>query len=215
MRSDQRLQNGVKPEKREAIWPGAVRGRLAIGWVCVAALMLAIPLRAEDVNLTLFNSSALQDSDAATALEGTATAGDLVQLVLAGPNNTIDTPDGSGNPGGDDTILTVVNHPTHVGSGMTTTNSGFLVQVNMRFSDAHVGTNAYVRFWNAPTVAAATHYGNSRLLTLPAADAFGEAELDAVPSSSDPRSTATGTSSSGTLFTFAAVTDNRKETSCL
>ncbi|MBT3192088.1 MAG: hypothetical protein HN341_05995 [Verrucomicrobia bacterium] len=215
MRSDHRLPKGMRSKNRDTVWGHAARRCLANGLVCASVLMLALPLRADEVNLTIYNSSALQDSDSATALEGGAGAGDLVQLVLAGPNNTIDPPDGSGNPGGDDTILTAVNHPTHVGAGMTTTNSGFLVQANMRFGDTHVGTNAYIRFWNAATVAGATHYGNSKLLALPAPDAFGEAELDTVPLPSDPRTTVSGSSSSGTLFTFAAVTANRKVMSCL
>jgi hypothetical protein len=161
-----------------------------------------LPLWAQEVNLTLFNSTPLLDADPSTSLEGVASSGDLVQLILAGTNGTIDTPSSSGMPGGDDVILTAANNPTHVGTGMTTTNSGMFAQVNLRFDATHAGKTAYVRFWNEATAAAATHYGNTMRITLPSADAFGEAEADAVPSASDPR-TADSRIPKGTIFRFA------------
>jgi hypothetical protein len=154
----------------------------------IAALTaaLALPVRAT-VDLTLYNSFPLLDSDGVTPLQGLAAYGDLVQLILVGPNGVIDPPDLAGNPGGDDTLY----FTTHVGAGLTTTNTGLLVQSGILYPDSFVGTGAYVRFWNSNTVANASHYGNSMLFTLPAGDAFGLAEFDFVPTAGSPRITDT------------------------
>ena len=185
--------------------------KVTVVMVLLAGVLLSA--RAENVNLTLYNSAPLLDSDGATVLAGTPSGGDLVQLVLAGANGTIDTPLASGLPGGDDVILSALHNPTHVGTGMTATNTGIFVQVNLRFNDSHAGANAYVRFWNDATAAGATHYGNSQLFALAGGDAFGEAEADVAESPSDPRTTGSafnGGSPRGTLFKFAMNRINRR-----
>ena len=78
---------------------------------------------------------------------------------------------------------------THVGAGLTTTNTGFLVQSSILYADSLAGTGAYVRFWNSNAPANATFFGNSALTNLPAGDAFGLAELDFAPLSGSPRTT--------------------------
>lgn len=137
------------------------------------------------VDLTLFNSFPLLDSNGTTPLQGIAAYGDLAELILVGPNGVIDPPTVSGTPGGDDTLL----FTTHVGTGLTTTNTGFLVQSSILYADSLAGTGAYVRFWNSNAPANATFFGNSALTNLPAGDAFGLAELDFVPLSGSPRTT--------------------------
>lgn len=135
------------------------------------------------VDLTLFNTFALLDSDGSTPLAGISTGGDLAQLILVGPNGVIDPPDLFGNPGGDDSLL----FTTHVGAGLTSTNTGLLVQSGILYANSLIGTGAFVRFWNSNTAANSTFYGTSMVFALPAGDAFGLAELDFVPLAGSPR----------------------------
>jgi len=166
--------------------------------VALITVMAACAASAGTVDLTLYNTEPLLDSDGSTKLEGDSGGGDLVQLILAGANGSIDAPTSTGEPGGDDSLLSVANNPTFVGAGMVGAGTGKLTQSGMVYDDSLVGETVYVRFWNSDAASTATHYGNSKLLTLPAADAFGEAELDFVPATSDPRTT-------DTAFTFATI----------
>ncbi|MBU0678429.1 MAG: hypothetical protein KJ626_09955 [Verrucomicrobia bacterium] len=160
----------------------------------ILAILAASALYAANVDLTLYNTYALLDSDDSTPLEGTSSAGDLIQLIHAGANETIDPPAGDLSPGGDDTLLSAASNPTHVDAGRSTTNSGKFSQSGMLFDDSLVGDKVYIRFWNASTTAGSTYYGESAVTNLPAADGFGFAELDVVPSSSSPRTTSTANS---------------------
>jgi hypothetical protein len=152
--------------------------------VIIVTLLIsaALPARAT-VDLTLYNSFPLLDSNGSTYLEGATLSGDLVQLILVGPNGIIDTPSGSGGVTGDDVLL----FTSHVGAGYPTPTDGFLVQSSILYADSFAGTNAYVRFWNSNTAANADYYGTSMIFALPAGDAFGLAEFDFVPLSSSPR----------------------------
>lgn len=154
---------------------------------------------AAQVDLTLYNTEALLDQDGVTKLEGDASGGDLVQLILAGPNGVADVPQAGGAPGGDDTLVSAANNPTHVGVGYVSAGTGKLTQSGLLFNDSLVGSNAYVRFWNAATAGTATHYGNSLVLALPAPDGFGQADLDFVPLTSSPRTTTNAAVSVPTL----------------
>lgn len=175
----------------------------------IATMLLALVASTTraTVDLTLYNTVPLLDSDGVTPLQGTATSGDLAQLILVGPNGVIDPPDSFGNPGGDDVLLIA----THVGAGLPTTNTGLLVKSNILYPDSHAGTNAYVRFWNASTAAASTHYGTSAVFALPPGDAFGLAELDFVPSSGYPHianipfGTLSAIPEPSSLFAFGSV----------
>lgn len=162
------------------------------GWV--KAMLAAFALAgawstARAVDMTLYNSAALLDSNGVTPLQGTSSGGDIVQVILAGANGSNDVPGVDGNPGGDDTMLGVLNNPTFVGAGLTSTNTGFLVRSSLVYSNSLVGSVIYVRFWNYSAMVGATHYGDSALTNLPAGDAFGLAELDFVPTASHPRTT--------------------------
>ncbi len=155
-------------------------------WLTILIVLgVAIVPAFATVDLTLYNSFALVDNNGTTPLEGIASLGDLVQLILVGPNGVIDPPTtGTGAPSVDDTVL----FTTHVGAGLPTTNTGFLVQSGILYADSFGGnSNAYVRFWNSNTTANATFFGNSALFTLPSGDAFGLAEFDFVPLSGSPR----------------------------
>ena len=159
--------------------------------VCVAS--------AADVDLTLYNTAALLDSDASTPLAGTSSGGDLVQLILAGANGVPDTPTANGLPGGDDTMLAASNNPTHVNAGTLDTDTGIFSQAGMLFDDSLVGDDVFIRFWNNGAAHTATHYGDSEVTTLPAADGFGLADLDMVPTTGDARTTDTAFSATETL----------------
>ena len=101
-----------------------------------------------------------------------------MQLILVGPNGVIDPPSLSGGVGGDDALL----FTTHVDAGLTSTNTGLLVQSSILYADIFGGnSNAFVRFWDSNTAANAQYYGTSMVFTLPPGDAFGLAEFDAVP----------------------------------
>jgi hypothetical protein len=144
---------------------------------------------AANVDLTLYNSAALLDSDSATPLEGTSSSGDLVQLVLTGANGVPDLPFSNGAPGGDDTLLASAQNPTFVGAGTLDTNTGFFSRSAILYDDSYVGSNVFVRFWNDSSAASATYYGDTAVTNLPAADGFGQAELDVVPTTAYPRAT--------------------------
>jgi hypothetical protein len=155
---------------------------LVVLWLGLAGSVWA------SVDLTLYNAEPLLREDGLTPLAGTASHGSLVQVILAGNNTLPDEPQPtSGGPGGDDVLL----FTTHVGVGLPLTDAGLLVQSSILYDNAWIGTNAYVRFWNAETVAGASYYGDSGLFALPAGDIFSLAELDFVPLSSSPRITDT------------------------
>lgn len=142
-------------------------------WLIILMLLNATGALAT-VDLTLFNTFPLLDNLSAP-LQGISTAGDLVQLILVGPNGVIDPPSISGGVGGDDTLL----FASHIGAGLTSTNSGKLVQSSILYPDIFGGnSNAFVRFWDSNTAANAGFYGTSAVFTLPVGDFFGLAEYN-------------------------------------
>ena len=135
------------------------------------------------IQLELYDSYPLVDQ-ANVNLQGYATAGDLVQVILAGNNNAIDAPNAFGGVNGDDQLLITL----HVGVGQPIPDTG-LVDAFLNYNSSLVDSNFYVRFWNAATAGAATDYGNSSLFFLPAGDAFNQAAVDFVPLSGSPHQT--------------------------
>ena len=134
--------------------------------------------RATVIQMELYDSYALVNSDGVTLLAGDASAGDLVQVIATGPDNAINAPSTStGLPSGDDTILFTL----HVGTDMPSGGTGMLDAYPLDYSSTLVASNFYVRFWNGATVAGATDYGNSSIFQLPAGDAFHQSQLDFVP----------------------------------
>lgn len=84
-------------------------------------------------------------------------AGALVQILDVGANGVADVPDAAGHPGGDDRLLA----ETAIGAGMAPNleRSGrFAVSIPW---SGPAGTRVVARVFNAPTLAAATHYGQS------------------------------------------------------
>src|ERR1043166_8082838 len=160
--------------------------------VVFAALAAAVlPCAATLINLDLYNSEPLLD-ETLTPLMGNTAAGDLVQVILTGPNGVPDAPSQSGSPGGDDVQLFVGDLRLHVGYGVPfNPDQGLLDVFPLQYDSSLVGTNIYVRFWNAATVGAATYYGNSVLTNLPAGTGPGsdQAQLDFVPSPEFPHVT--------------------------
>ena len=150
-------------------------GTLLVAWASSGGAWAAV------VNLTIFNTQPLLDSDGVTTLEGTMFGGDVLQLVHAGGNGMVDPTDIFGLPSGDDSLLGTGNNPSHVGAGLVGPANGLFDEFNIYFDDSLVGTQVYLRFWNAYVMDEATHYGVSDLVALPAANAFGMAELDLAP----------------------------------
>jgi PEP-CTERM motif len=148
--------------------------------------LAALPARATIIQLELYNSYPLVNSDGITPLAGNSSAGDLVQVIATGPDDAINAPSGStGLPSGDDTVLFTL----HVGTGIPTSGTGLLDAYPLDYSSTLVDSNFYVRFWNGTTVADSTDYGNSAIFELPAGDAFNQASLDFVPTSGSPHTT--------------------------
>jgi len=151
-----------------------------------AASAAVLPARATIIQMELYDSYALVNSDGVTVLAGDASAGDLVQVIETGPDNTINAPSaGTGLPSGDDTILFTL----HVGTGMPSSGTGMLDAYPLDYNSSLVSTDIYVRFWNGTNVASSTYYGNSSIFQLPAGDAFNQSQLDFVPTPGSPHTT--------------------------
>jgi hypothetical protein len=152
-----------------------------------AATVAVLPAQATTIQLELFDSYALVNNDGVTPLVGNASAGDLVQVILTGPDDAINAPNSldDGLPGGDDTVLFTL----HVGTGMPISGTGMLDAYPLDYDSSLVNTDFYVRFWNGTTVADSTYYGNSSIFQLPTGDAFNQASLDFVPTSGSPHTT--------------------------
>ena len=161
--------------------------RHTIFFMCLAVAVVATgPARGTIIQLELYNSYPLVNSDSITPLAGNSSAGDLVQVIATGPDNAIEAPSaGSGLPSGDDTVLFTL----HVGTGIPSSGTGLLDAYPLDYSSALVASNFYVRFWNAASVTNSTYYGNSAIFQLLSGDAFNQAQLDFVPTSGSPHTT--------------------------
>ena len=164
--------------------------RILITLIIVGAVLggFVRPGAAALINLDLYNTEMLLNSDASTPLLGNTTSGDLIQVILAGGDGIPNAPDIYGAPSGDDTLLFPGDLRLHVGYGLPSNpDSGWLDIFPLQYSDSLVGSYVFVRFWNASTVGAATYYGNSALFILPAGTGPGldQALWDFVPTPSD------------------------------
>ena len=158
----------------------------------LALLILPFPASAATVILNLLNTEPLVDSGLVPLL-GNSSSGDLVQLYTLGGDNLVDIPHPNDGSLVDDVLFGSLNNPTHVGAGTIGpgNDSGLLVQVNIEFDDSLVGSEVYVRFWNAGTIQDATGYGQTGTLIIPAL-VFGEATLDFAPTGTGPYITSNG-----------------------
>lgn len=75
-----------------------MRRTLTIAVLLFVGLTLAVVSARATVDLTLYNSFSLLDSNGTTSLEGISTVGHLVQLISVGPNGVIDPPTVTGDP---------------------------------------------------------------------------------------------------------------------
>jgi hypothetical protein len=88
--------------------------------------------------------------------------GALVQILSAGANDVIDLPDAQGNLQGDDTLLATV----HVGDGIAPgENESGQLAISLVTLPAP-GDKIYARAFNASTIEAATHWGQSILFDI-------------------------------------------------
>ena len=162
---------------------------MRITLIVVSTLLIgfARPSAGVLINLDLNNTEPLLDSDAFTPLAGTTTGGDLVEVILAGADATPNGIDANGNPTGDDTMLFSGDLRLHVGYGVPfDPNAGLLDVFPLQYDSSLVGSNIYVRFFNATSAGGATNYGNSSVFVLPAGTGpnHDQALLDFVPTSS-------------------------------
>lgn len=154
--------------------------------ICALLALAARPCSAVIIQGELYDTFALVNSDGVTPLVGDATSGDLVQIILTGPDNAFNAPDSAGAVSGDDTVL----FTTHIGLGMPSAGTGMLDLYPLNYTDVLAGhSNIYVRFWNGNDVASSTYYGNSSIFLLPLGDAFNQSQLDFVPLSGSPHTT--------------------------
>jgi hypothetical protein len=162
--------------------------------VCTALAGVVFPCAATLINLDLYNTEPLLNdvSLGSTPLLGNTTSGDLVQVILLGADNAINAPDITGNPGGDDTLLFVGDLRLHVGYGvLPPPDQGLLDIFPLQYDSSLVTSNIYVRFWNGTTPGAATYYGNSSVLALPAGTGpgFDQAAWNFAATGADPHVT--------------------------
>ena len=113
--------------------------------------------------------------------------GCLVQIIGVGANNVADLPNADGSVGGDDALLLT----TYIGVGMSP-----CAQLPGRFTDslsALDGTKMYGRAFNARTLPAATHWGQSALFTVNGTTVMDVSTLGlkrtALPKGSNPNTT--------------------------
>ena len=155
--------------------------------VFTACAGVVFPCAATLINLGLYNSQELLNSDAFTPLLGNTTSGDLVQVILLGADNAINAPDIYGNPGGDDMLLsfgTPTNSWLHVGFGLPSNpDQGLLDVFPLQYDSSLVTSNIFVRFWNGTTPGVANYYGNSSVFALPVGTGPGadQAHIDFAP----------------------------------
>lgn len=152
-------------------------------------LVLSLPARAA-VLITHYNSFALLDVDGITPLAGDATQGDVIQVIDAGLDGLPSAPDAYGLPSGDDFFLGVFSGSavTHVGDNEPFPNwDQGLYNDTLTVADGSVGLGVYLRFWNGFTPDAATHYGETAVVTIPSAPVLGPAFLDFVPTAGSSR----------------------------
>src|SRR5882724_10604058 len=90
--------------------------------VCALMALGGRPCSAVIIQGELYDSYALVNSDGTTPLVGDATSGDLVQIILTGPDNAVQAPNALGAVSGDDTVL----FTTHIGLGMPSAGTGML-----------------------------------------------------------------------------------------
>ena len=100
--------------------------------------------------------------------------GDLVQVILVGPNGQMDSPLLNGLPGGDDQLavnpgLPFAMNPTSFTQTANTFYSPEAILIQSAGNGAepalHPGSKFYVRAWNGPSPATSTRYYNSLTLT--------------------------------------------------
>lgn len=100
------------------------------------------------------------DNPAASLFGLTPVPGALLQVISAGPNAVADLPRADGSPGGDDTLVAEL----HIGDGMPP-GAGATGMFSASITRPAGATRLYMRAFNAPTLAAATHCGQSALFT--------------------------------------------------
>jgi len=132
-------------------------------WLVLFALMTAAPLFAQPGVFEASSTSGILDVDGITYLMGNTSSGDLVQLIWAGPDNTIDDPDSLGATTDDDSLIGT----SHIGSGWPVNPDEGKFTATFTHDLLVAGTQVYVRAWNDSIVIPdSTEYGESLLYTI-------------------------------------------------
>jgi hypothetical protein len=192
------------PEPDSLFLYGALLFGLAIWWQRrrIATLSVAFALAtgvvfAQDLRRFEVTASAtIRNADGSTLPGsnpdvGTPIAGCLVQILDVGANGTPDLPDTAGQPTGDDLIVAT----TVIGKGVAPN-----VAWSGRFAASFyppqaAGKRLYARVFNAPTVEAATHWGQSATFVVDGTAVMDVSALGllatTMPKATDPRQTDT------------------------
>ena len=110
-----------------------------------AFFALAESALAAIITLNAYNTEPLLGDDGATVLEGNASAGDLIQLIFAGPDGIANPPNiFDGSPDGDDVLLSDPLNPFHVGVGQPVSNTGVFDVFGVQYDDSRVGDLVYI-----------------------------------------------------------------------
>lgn len=128
------------------------------GFAVLISLLLTINGSGFCGTLEAMSTTGVMDDGGTVPLQGTASGGDLIQLIWVGSDGTIDPPDSLGNPTEDDSLL----GESYIGHGYPfEPNSG---KFSKTFDHALIadGNKVYIRAYNnAVVVSGWTLYGNS------------------------------------------------------
>jgi len=108
---------------------------------------------AQPIGINVYSTTGIEDENGVPLLGDGSSSSDLVQLINSSSDGTINSPDGNGNPTGDDSIICRIRigeyYPPDEGRFC---HFGVTVEKD---------TTIYCRAWNDATVTTATHYGDS------------------------------------------------------
>ena len=131
-----------------------------IASLLVVAVFVSMVIAQPPLPVTVSSTTGVMDENGVPLLGDGSSSSDLVQLINAGSDGTINPPDENGNPTGDDSLICEIR--IGEGYGPPEWNQG-------KFSHGlglEVDTVIYCRAWNDAMTTTATRYGDSNTTTV-------------------------------------------------
>lgn len=138
-----------------------------IASLLVVAVFVSMTIAQPPLPVTVSSTTGVIDENGVPLLGDGSSSSDLVQLINAGSDGTINPLDENGNPTGDDSLI--CDTRIGVGYGPPEWNQG-------KFSHGlglEVDTVIYCRAWNDAMTTTATRYGDSIAITVTEAGDYG------------------------------------------